>query len=234
MTRKLLTLLGAAATVLLMAGPAFAHVTVNPGEVAQGSFTELTFRVPNERDDAGTSKVEVVFPTEHPIPEVSVRPLPGWTYQVQRQKLATPIKGDDGDITEVVSRVVWSGGLIKPGEYQDFDVSAGPMPEGVDAIEFKALQTYQNGEVVRWIQSTPAGGEEPENPAPTLQLTADGGDAHGGGTVEPTAAAEVTKSDVDSASRLGTLGLVLGIIGLVLGGAALLLVLRRPNDSSTS
>jgi hypothetical protein len=31
-------------------------------------------------------------------------------------------------------------------------------------------QTYSDGEVVRWIDSTPKSGEEPEHPAPTLEL----------------------------------------------------------------
>jgi len=229
--RVVLTALVSAISVFIMAGPALAHVSVNPGEAAQGSFQELAFRVPNERDDAGTTKVEVAFPTDHPIAFVSVKPLPGWTAKVDKTKLATPLKSDDGEVTEAVSKVTWSGGTIKPGEYQDFDVSAGPLPEGVDKLEFKALQTYANGEVVRWIQSTPEGGEEPENPAPTLTLTAaTGGDQPAVAATPPASGASA--KDVDAAGARGTVGIVLGSIGLLLGAAALVIALRKPSASS--
>ena len=73
-------LAGALSAVLVGAGPAAAHVTVNPSrEATQGSFAKLAFRVPNERDNAATVKVEVVIPTETAIASVSVRPTPGWT-----------------------------------------------------------------------------------------------------------------------------------------------------------
>ena len=51
------------------------------------------------------------------------------------------------------------------------------MPEGVDALEFPALQTYDSGEVVRWIEPTPPGGEEPEHPAPAVAFAAATDDA---------------------------------------------------------
>ena len=62
-----------------LAGAASAHVTVNPGSAEQGGFTKVAFRVPNERDDAGTTKVQVDLPMDHPIAFVSVRPVPGWS-----------------------------------------------------------------------------------------------------------------------------------------------------------
>jgi uncharacterized protein YcnI len=47
---------------------AAAHVTVNPGEAPKGGFAKLAFRVPNERDDAGTTAVEVNLPEDHRLP----------------------------------------------------------------------------------------------------------------------------------------------------------------------
>lgn len=38
-------------------------------------------------------------------------------------------------------------------------------------MTFLAVQTYDSGEVVRWIEPTPEGGEEPESPAPVLSMT---------------------------------------------------------------
>jgi periplasmic copper chaperone A len=57
---------------LLLTGPASAHVSVQPGTAEQGGFTKVAFRVPNERANASTSKLEVILPTDHPISFVSM------------------------------------------------------------------------------------------------------------------------------------------------------------------
>src|SRR6185295_7955165 len=130
-TRLLSVGLAAAAILMLTALPAFAHVTVNPNEAEKGGFTKLTFRVPNEETSANTIKIDVKFPTDHPIASVSVKPKAGWTYQATTSPLATPITTDDGTLTEAVSEIVWSGGTIKPGEFDEFEVSVGPLPDDV-------------------------------------------------------------------------------------------------------
>ena len=159
------------AGVLGVVTPAFAHVTVQPGEATQGGFATVAFQVPNERDDASTVQLEVTFPADHPIPFVSTQPVEGWTVQVDKAPLDTPISGEGEDITEAVSKITWSGGSIAPGTFQRFPVSLGPLPETA-SLEFKSVQTYSDGEVVRWIDSVTPGGEEPERPAPTLTLVA--------------------------------------------------------------
>ena len=58
-------------------------------------------------------------------------------------------------------------------------VGAGPTRPG--QVAFKALQTYSNGDVVRWIDVQQPGQPEPDHPAPVLTLTAaapDGGSAN--------------------------------------------------------
>ena len=155
------------AIVALLAAPAAAHVSVSPSEAEQGSFTTLTFQVPNERPDAGTIAVEINMPEDAVIPFVSVKPVPGFEVEVTRRTLDEPVEAESGEITEVVSTITWTGGPIEPGQFQQFDVSAGPLPDDVDMLEFPALQTYEGGEVVRWIEEVPDGGEEPEHPVPT-------------------------------------------------------------------
>ena len=225
MRRKLLLLAGMTAAVMLIATPAFAHVTVNPGEVPRGGFAELTFRVPNERDDASTTKLEVTFPAEQPLAFVSVHPVPGWTVKVDREKLAQPIETDDGQLSERVSRITWSGGKIDAGQYENFSISGGPLPETGDKMVFKAVQTYSNGEVVRWIQESAEGQDEPENPAPALTLTAPA--AEGPATTPAAGGDGVTQADVDAAGQRATVAIVLGTIGLILGALGLLAGLRR-------
>ena len=161
---------GVALAVLLAAVPAGAHVTIKPDVAKKGSFSVFSFSVPNESGTASTVKVEVTFPTDHPIPFVSVQPIPGWTWSAQKTTLAKPVKTDNGTITEAVSTITWSGGTIAPGEFQLFTISAGPLPTNTKSLTFKAVQTYSNGDVVRWIEETPKGGPEPEHPAPVLKL----------------------------------------------------------------
>lgn len=160
----------AAALVAAVAAPASAHVTVKPDAAPKGSFSVLSFAVPNESDTASTVKVEVTFPTDHPIAFVSVQPVPGWTWSAESTQLAKPMKTEDGEVSQVVSKITWAGGTIAPGEFQLFTVSAGPLPTDTKQIEFKAVQTYSDGKVVRWIEQTPKGGPEPEFPAPVLKL----------------------------------------------------------------
>ncbi|MEV6924276.1 YcnI family protein [Dactylosporangium sp. NPDC051485] len=210
----------AAAITAALAFPAVAsaHVTVNPNTAVQGGYTKVTFRVPTERDDASTTKLEVAIPTDKPIASVSLKPVQGWTAVTESSKLTTPLKtGDGGEITEAVSKITWTADAnsgIKPHQFQEFDVSLGPLPQ-TDQIVFKALQTYSNGEIVRWIDE-PSAGAEAEHPAPVLKLTkkADTTAASAG----PTATAEASGSGSDgTAIGLGIAGLVLGLAGLVVG-----------------
>ena len=149
------------ACVVLVAAPGWAHVRIDPGTATQGEYTALSFRVPTESDSASTTKVQVFLPEDHPIASVSVKPHPGWHVQVVTTKLATPLTTDDGQVTEAVSRITWTPDsptdAIKPGEYDEFDISVGPLPE-VSSLTFKALQTYSDGTVVRWIDPPAAGG----------------------------------------------------------------------------
>jgi uncharacterized protein YcnI len=214
------------AAVLAAAGAAFAHVTVHPESYAKGATDGvLTFRVPNEEDTASTTKVQVFLPTDHPVLGVLVTPQNGWTAQVTTTKLKTPVKTDDGSITEAVSEITWTGGRIRHGEYQDFNVAFGQLPDDADQLAFKTLQTYSDGNVVRWIEEAEQGGEEPENPAPVLTLTAktaaDSGEA-ASSTSDSTSAAESSTSSSDSTARgLGIAGLVVGVLGLLAAGFAL-------------
>lgn len=218
----------AGSAVLLAAVPAFAHVTVQPSTAVKGSYSTVNFKVPNEQDSASTTRIEVSLPTDHPIASVSLQPVPGWTAQVSTVKLATPLKTDDGTVSEAVSKIVWSGGKIAPGQFQQFPVSFGPLPTDTDSLVFKALQTYDNGDVVRWIEVPQAGQPEPENPAPKLTLTsgdtaaptgtpaaAPASDTKGSTT---TAAATASSSDSDGTARaLGITGIVVGAFGVAFG-----------------
>ncbi len=162
---------------------------------------------------------------------MSVKPLNGWSVQADKTKLATPIKSDDGEITEAVTKITWTAtpdAAIKPGQFQEFDVSVGPLPE-TDKIVFKALQTYSDGDIVRWIEEPGADGKEPVHPAPTLKLAKASSDTstaggHGDSNTSNSAATKATDADARSRANaglgLGIAALVLALVGVALGGLA--------------
>ncbi|WP_432838610.1 YcnI family protein [Dactylosporangium sp. CA-092794] len=221
--------LAAAAAALAFPAAASAHVTVNPNTATQGGYTKVTFRVPNEKDSASTTKLEIAIPTDKPVASVSLKPVQGWTAETETSKLATPIKTDDGEVTGAVSKITWTAdanSAIKPGQFQEFDISLGPLP-ATDQIVFKALQTYSDGDVVRWIDE-PAPGAETEHPAPVLKLIpkAAGATTSTSSTAAQDAAATANDSKDDNdgtAITLAVIGLLLGLAGLVAG----LLAYRR-------
>lgn len=210
----------AACAVLTAAGVASAHVTVHPDSYAKGATDgALTFRVPDESDTASTTKVQLFLPTDHPLLGVLVAPHDGWTAKVTNTKLKTPVKTDDGTITDAVSEVTWTGGKIGPGHYEDFDVAFGQLPDNTAQLTFKTLQTYSDGKVVRWIEEAAQGDDEPENPAPVLKLTAAGTTSATASKTSAVAAAKASASD-STARGLGVAGLVVGVLGLAAGAFA--------------
>ncbi|MET8312072.1 YcnI family protein [Micromonospora sp. NPDC005173] len=221
-----------ATAVLGFAGPASAHVTVNPKEATQGGYARVAFRVPNESDTASTTKVEVVLPENAPVGSVSTMPVPGWTVAVEKRKVDPPIEVHGSPITEAVAKLTWTAtgdAGVKPGQFQEFPVSMGPLPQ-VNTMVFKTVQTYSDGNVSRWIEEPTPGAEEPEHPAPVLTLTA----ASPSASAAPAAAAVAATDDDDddegegAAVGLGVAGLVAGLAGLVLGGLAFARTRREP------
>ncbi|MGY4925334.1 YcnI family copper-binding membrane protein [Streptomyces sp. 900105755] len=228
--------------VLAVSSPAFAHVSVQPeGTAAKGGYAVIDFKVPNERDSASTTKVEVNFPADHPIASVMPQPMAGWKIDVTKSKLAKPLEMHGEKIDQAVTKVTWTAEDkgIEPGYFQKFPLSVGALPENTDELVFKAVQTYSNKEVVRWIEVQQKGQDEPENPAPVLALSAATDDHHGSTTAEDTAATtETTTSSDDSGSSNGTdtTARVLGVVGIAVGAAGVaygVLAGRRRSTTGT-
>jgi uncharacterized protein len=193
-----------------------AHVTLQPSDQPADQFVRADVRVPNERDNAATSKVEVKFPSGFLF--ASYEPVPGWKGKITTEKLAKPIpspeKGE-APIKEQIKQVSFtatdSKAAIGPGQFQDFGLSLLMPKKPGTTLTFKALQTYDNGEVVRWI-GPPAG----EDPAPQVKLTASN-DAATTSAVPSSSG----KDDNDASKGLGIAALILGGLGVLVGGAAL-------------
>jgi uncharacterized protein len=196
-----------------------AHVTLQPDTAAAGAYTRLDVRVPNERDDASTDKVEVQFPDG--FAAASYEPVAGWDVKVARKTLAKPIQTDDGEITEGVDTITWTAesaaDAIPPGAFEDFGLSVQIPGKVGDKLAFKALQTYTGGEVVRWI-----GAADSDNPAPIVSVTAAGGATEAAATATPAA----TQAASGSTDGLAIVALIVGALGLLVGAAGLLAARR--------
>ncbi|AGW42569.1 hypothetical protein O159_26590 [Leifsonia xyli subsp. cynodontis DSM 46306] len=237
-TRLLVSAAGAsvAAIALALAVPlaASAHVHVDPDRASVGSYATLTFTVPTESATAGTVKLEVDLPTATPFGSVSYKPVPGWTASVTTEKLAKPVKTGEGTITEAPVRITWTaepGVRIEPGQFQEFTISAGAMPD-TGSIPLPTRQYYSDGTVVDWDQKTPASGREPERPAPTVYI-ADAPPAADDDAV-PSVVAAPAGSSAGAGSMSGdAVAIGLGIGGLALGAIALVVAVFAATRRST-
>lgn len=211
-----ITLALIAALALAAPAGAGAHVTLQPEEAAAEDFTVLDVRVPNERDDSATTKVAVQFPPGFIF--ASYQPVAGWSVQVKMEKLAKPIVSHGEEITEQVSQMTWTADSdqagIQPGQFVDFPISVQIPGEAGDTLTFKALQTYDDGEVVRWI-----GGPESEEPAPQVAVT-EGSEEHGAASSSDSSGESGDDSE-GAGKGLGIAALIAGALGLLVGGAAL-------------
>ncbi|HVV90153.1 MAG TPA: YcnI family protein [Solirubrobacterales bacterium] len=212
------------ALALLAPAAAQAHVTLQPNEAPEGAYTVLDVRVPNESDSENTTKVAVQFPEG--FGDVSYQAVPGWNVKVVHQKLKKPIQTDDGPVTEGVREVIFSGGKLPPGQFQDFPLSLQIPGKVGEELTFKAVQTYEK-EVVRWI-----GAPETEHPAPQVLVLP---------PKEPGAAATVNNKDLELESTgsgesssggsgdkgLAIAALVVAVISLLVAAAAVLGSRRR-------
>jgi uncharacterized protein YcnI len=224
-------LASAAATLLVVAPVASAHVTLQPEELPAGGFTRLDVRVPTERDDASTTKVEVQLPPGFLF--VSTEPVPGWEAKIVNRKLDKPVEQFGEQITEEVGQVSFTAkgaaAGIAPGEFQDFGLSVSVPDKAGSTLTFKAVQTYSGGEVVRWI-----GPPDSEEPAPQVKLTAaeaEGGASEPAADEQPAPAAE-SGGDDDSSNTLAIIALVVAIAGLAAGLLALLGSRRRSRETA--
>lgn len=223
--RRIVRLLSCVAgmTILfvVLASAASAHVTVSAVNPTQGAYTVLTFQVPTESEKASTVGVQVQLP-DTPLAQVLDQPHPGWTFSSTTKRLTTPISTDDGVVTEAISQVAWKanpGAGIKPGQFDQFVLSVGPLPKA-DSMAFKVIQSYSDGSQVAWIEvPAPGSSAEPEHPAPVLTLSAasSGSQSAGGQAVT----AEPKKQSQTGPVVLGVVALVVAVAAAVAAGLAL-------------
>lgn len=227
--RIVLVAMLAGAIVCALAAPAAAHVSVDPPSAPKGATVKLSFLVPNEEPTKRVTKLQILFPIppQTPIATVTVEQKPGWTPRVTKQDLAQPIVTDDGTVTSVVREITWTAKTVADGiaanQFGEFTVAADGLPDDENEVVFRAVQTYSDGSVVRWIDPVTPGGPEAEHPTPILELT------DPGGVTTPTTSANasgnatiVSAADDNSARALGIIGIALGAVALLFATAALM------------
>jgi uncharacterized protein YcnI len=158
-SRALITAAAVSIGLLASTAPAWAHVSADADNPTPGAYSVVTFKVPNESEKGAlTTQLSVNLPN---VASASTEAMPGWTAKLDRDAAAGTVRS-----------VTWTaapGTGIAPDQFGLFRISV-KLPDTA-TVSLPATQTYSDGTVVKWDQPTPAGGAEPEHPAPEITLT---------------------------------------------------------------
>jgi uncharacterized protein YcnI len=168
--------------------PAWAHVVVSPEVVTAGDYETLTVSVPTEKE-VPTTEIRVEVPEGFLLS--GVQPVPGWEHAFE----------EDGG---VVTAVTFSGGEIRPREFQQFLLQA---PEQPGKYPWKAIQTYKDGSVVEWT-----GPPDSEGPASVIEVVSSGSE-HPRSSPKPSEASASQKAGGEAEILADTGGTNLAIYG---------------------
>jgi uncharacterized protein YcnI len=193
----------------------------------------VAVRVPGEQEGAHVTKVDMLLPAG--FTSVTYENVPGWTVKAVSQKVSPPIQTDEGPVGEEISQVIWSWsgplGRVNNNQFIQLPLSVAiPGNLAGQALQFKTLQSYSNGKVVRWIDSSLSA----EHPAPRINITAKGGviEDLAGREAGPEAgqangqSTPLVKASGGASKGLGLGALIVGALGLLLGMGALLAARR--------
>lgn len=195
----------------LFTGVASAHVTVGPNETSQGAYQMFTVKVPSEKEDVLTTKIQVLIPEDVNI--TRFEPKPGWIYEIQ--------KDDTGKITSVTWTTEGEG--LSATEFGQFNMN-GKVGDEATEIVWKAIQTYSDGSVVEWVEA-----EEANYPASVTVVNPADASAHGHGekTSDKDVSSEEKVTGVVNETSTSNTPLYLSIAALAAGLIALLLSLKK-------
>lgn len=206
MKTRLILLSTIVLAALALVSAAQAHVTVHPNALPAGGFTVVNVNVPSEEPKASTVRIDVQFPAG--VYYAATSAMPGWKGRVITKKLSTPVEIEPGEsVTSRVDRVVFSGGRIAPEQFMAFPISM-LVPDGKPGslLTFKAVQTYSNGKVVRWIGSPSA-----DEPAPQVLVR-----PANSPVLDYPAGATAAKQGMTKTLKGIVIGLPLGLLGAYL------------------
>ncbi|MCG7379236.1 DUF1775 domain-containing protein [Paenibacillus sp. ACRSA] len=171
-TSKLISTVSAsAAALMLFAGLASAHVTVNPTVAQTSAWQTYTIKIPSEKE-LPTTKITLKVPEG--VAFKQYQPLAGW-------KITTE-KNDSNEVTSITWEVDGDNEGILAGQFQQFNFVA-QNPKAETEVAWDAFQYYSDGSIVEWTgepsDSTPHSITTiSEDPAATGNAAASG-DHHG-------------------------------------------------------
>lgn len=197
---------------LVLAAPlaASAHVHIDPEQAQAGTATDVAFSVPNESDTANTTAVRIELPEG--VGDVTAQSVRGWSDRVVTS---------GGRATAVEFTATGDG--VGQGASQDLVIRIAEVPS-VGSLVLPVAQTYSDGTVVDWDDPTPASGEEPEHPAPTLYVNDQPPADEDHDEAAAADATETAAASADSSLPLGlsAAALVVAVGALAVGVVALL------------
>lgn len=169
MTRRFVIASAAASVGLLaFAGSASAHIEPDPSEAQAGSTLTVGFTVQHGCDDSPTVQIEMRLPEG--VTDAVAEPIDGWTESVDDEGVA-----------------MFEGGSLPADEAGTFEITMTLPPTPDTTIYFPFVQRCEVGET-RWIALPDDSGDEPDEPAPALDLV--------GPVVTTTAPATTVADDV--------------------------------------
>lgn len=156
---------------ILVATPAFAHITLAVPTAAAGSPYKAVFRVPHGCDGAATTAIRIQIPEG--VIAVKPMPKPGWTLTLKTGNYARTYKSWGADVASGVTEVDFTGGNLPDAYYDEF-VITGTLADSLkvgDVVSFPLVQECGTA-ATHWIEIAKPGEAEPKYPAPSLTVTA--------------------------------------------------------------
>ena len=157
-----------------------AHVALEHQAAPAGSSYRATFQVGHGCGAAPTRQLSVAVPPG--IADAHPMPKPGWSLDIQREKLAQPVVRDGRTVTDRVARITWTAKTpadMLPGEQYDEFVLAARLPAEPGTLYWPVTQVCEPGRA-DWVE-VPAPGQWPhdlKHPAPALEILPAAGGAH--------------------------------------------------------
>ena len=151
---------------------AHAHVVLEYQVAPAASSYKATFKIGHGCGAAPTRQVSVAIPAgvlgAHPMPK------PGWSLEIQRDKLTQPATSHGRTVTEDVVRVTWTartpGDMLPSEQYDEFTLVA-QLPDRAGPLYWPVNQVCEPGRV-DWTE-VPRPGQplsELKTPAAVLEL----------------------------------------------------------------
>jgi len=182
---------GVLVAALALAPSAFAHAELFPNVIPSGDGYLLNLAVPNEKENASTTEIQLTIPSGFDLEHVAA--VQGWTSTVSGQHEENGEKAGGDSVT-------WKGKLSGEG------LAVLPftgVPKNNGEYAFTVRQTYSDGSVVEW-----SGAEDSDSPAARIEAVSSLTSGGGSGS---------SKTIAIIALVVGGLGLAVGGAGLLSG-----------------